>query len=81
MVEINCTQCGSDKIMQDLKLSAGGGLLIVTLEGNPGALVFKDMKMAALRGTVCGECGNVGLSIENPKELWETYKKVNKLTS
>lgn len=80
MTEMSCTQCGSDKIMQDLEINAGGGHLVVTLEGNPGALVFKDMKMAALRGTVCGDCGYVGLSIENPKELWETYEKVNKLT-
>ncbi len=80
MSEKNCTQCGSDKIMQNMALSerAAGGPLVVTLEGNPNAKIFKDMKIAALRGTVCGECGNVCLSIENPEELWETYKKVNK---
>ena len=82
MAEINCTQCGSDKIMQDMALSeqAAGGPLVVTLEGNPDAMIFKDMKIEALRATVCGECGYVCLSVENPNELWETYKKVNKLT-
>ena len=81
MSEIKCAQCGSDKIMLNLALSErAGGPLVVTLEGNPDAKIFKDMKMAELRGTVCGECGNVGLSIENPEELWETYKKVNKST-
>ena len=65
--------------MKDLELreQSGGSPLMVIVEGKPDALVFKDTKMETLRATVCGDCGNVGLSIENPKELWETYSKAN----
>lgn len=77
MSEIKCTQCGSDKVMQDLALQAGFGPLVVMVEGNPDAVIFKDAKMERLHATVCAECGNVGLFVKNHNELWETYKKVN----
>ena len=78
MDNMKCPVCGSEKIMQDLGLSAqGGGSLVVIVQGNPDALIFKDTKLGTLQATVCGDCGNVSLSIEKPKELWETYTRVN----
>ncbi len=79
MSEIKCAQCGSDKIMQNLALSeqSFGSTLMVTLQGNPNAKIFKGLHREPLRATVCGECGNVGLSVENPKGLWRTYTEVN----
>lgn len=74
---MKCPVCGSEKIMQDLELTAqGGGPLVVIVQGNPDALIFKDTKLGTLQATVCGDCGNVGLSIEKPRELWETYISV-----
>lgn len=77
MSEKNCTQCGSDKVLQDLALQAGVGQLAVIVEGNPDAVIFKDAKILRLQATVCAECGNVDLFVENPNELWETYNKIN----
>jgi hypothetical protein len=49
--------------------------LEVEVQGNPDAMIFKKSHREKLRATVCGECGNVGLSVENPKGLWETYSQ------
>ena len=78
MSAMKCGRCGSEKVMPNLRIrdryDAGLGQdLEVEVEGNPDALIFKKTHREALRATVCGECGNVGLSVENPKVLWETY--------
>lgn len=78
MATMKCPRCGSEKILHNLRIrdryEAGLGQdLEVEVEGNPEALIFKQAHREALRATVCGECGNVGLSVENPKVLWETY--------
>ena len=49
--------------------------LEVEVEGKPNALIFKHAHREALRATVCGDCGNVGLSIENPQILWNIYNQ------
>jgi len=78
MATMKCPRCGSEKILHNLRIrdryEAGLGQdLEVEVEGNREALIFKQAHREALRATVCGECGNVGLSVENPKVLWETY--------
>jgi len=78
MATMKCLRCGSEKILHNMRIrdryEAGLGQdLEVEVEGNPEALIFKQAHREALRATVCGECGNVGLSVENPKVLWETY--------
>ena len=40
--------------------------------------LFLILLREVLRATVCGECGNVELSVENPKGLWKTYSKSEK---
>ncbi len=88
MASLTCPRCGSDKIMPNLRirdryeggrlsLSAGDDLEVV-VEGKPNALLFKGTHREALRATVCGECGYVSLSVENPKGLWATYSKSEK---
>ena len=47
--------------------------LELEVQGNPDALIFKQARKAKLRATVCGGCGNVGFSVDNPKALWATY--------
>lgn len=78
MATMKCSRCGSEKIMSDLRIRDRydrglGQDLEVEVQGSPDALIFKQAHREALRATVCGECGNVGLSVENPEALWETY--------
>ena len=80
MASMKCGRCGSEKIMPDLRIrdryEAGMGQnLEVEVQGNPNALIFKQAHREALRATVCGECGHVGLSVENPQALWKTYSE------
>jgi len=49
--------------------------LEIVVESKPNALIFKQSHREALRATVCGECGNVDLTVDNPKGLWETYSQ------
>ena len=78
MAAMKCSRCSSEKIMTNLRVrdryEAGVGQdLEIEVQANPGALIFKQTHREALRTTVCGECGNVGLSVENPRALWEIY--------
>ena len=78
MATMKCSRCGSEKIMPNLRIrdryDAGVGQdLEVEVQANPDALIFKQAHRVALRATVCGECGNVGLSVENPQTLWKAY--------
>ncbi len=80
MEAMKCGRCGSEKVMPDLRIrdryEAGMGQnLEVEVQGNPDAFLFKQAHREALRATVCGECGNVGLSVENPQALWEIYSE------
>ena len=80
MATMKCSRCGSENIMTNLRIrdryDAGLGQdLEVEVQGNPDALVFKQAHREALRATVCGECGSVGLSIENPGALWKIYSE------
>lgn len=78
MATMKCGRCGSEKIMPNLRIrdryDAGVGQnLEVEIQGNPSALIFKQAHREALRATVYGKCGNVGLSVENPQTLWKAY--------
>ena len=78
MLATKCGRCGSEKVMSDLRIRdryehGFGNDLEVEVRGNPDALLFKQPHREALRATVCGECGNVGLSVENPGALWKVY--------
>lgn len=81
MASIECDRCGSEKVMPDLRIRArheGAAVkqdLVVEVQGNPDALIFKQAHIELLKATVCGECGNVGLSIENPQRLWKIYSE------
>ena len=78
MAKAQCPRCGSEKIMYDLRIRDRYDMgiaedLEIETQGNPDALIFKHTHKEALRATVCGECGNVGLSVKNPKALWTIY--------
>jgi hypothetical protein len=48
-------------------------LTLVVYE-NPDALLFKGSNEGTLQARVCGECGYLELFLENPSELYETYR-------
>ncbi len=80
MATMKCPRCGSENIMPNLRIRDRyernlGQDLEVEVQGNPDALIFKQAHREALRATVCGECGNVGISVENPNGLWEIYSQ------
>lgn len=79
---MKCTLCSSDKIMPNLRIRDlydlhQGGDLEVVIPRNPNAIVFKNLHREALRATVCGNCGNVSITVDNAKALWETYTQSN----
>lgn len=73
MATLKCPRCDSEKIMQDLlildKMGSGLNILVINTE----ASIFQKTKREELKASVCGECGNVELSVNNPKQLWEHY--------
>ncbi len=78
MASMKCGRCGSENIMPNLRIRDRSEAVTeqdveVEVQGNPDALIFKQAHREALRATVCGECGNVGLSVENPQRLWKVY--------
>ena len=82
MENMKCPLCGSDKIMPNLRIRDRfeinqGDDLEVVIARNPNALVFKNLHRETLRATVCGDCGNVGITVDNPKGLWRTYTQLN----
>ena len=83
MASLTCPRCDSENIMPNIRIRDRyerfqGEDLEVVVESKPNAFLFKGTHREALRATVCGECGNVELSVENPKGLWETYSKSEK---
>ncbi len=52
-----------------------GEVMINDLHGKPDAWLNKDTRKGVLSATVCGQCGKVELSVDNPQELWEIYKR------
>ena len=78
MATMKCGRCGSEKVIPNLRIRDRSEAVTeqdveVEVQGNPNALIFKQAHREALRATVCGECGNVGLSVENPQRLWQVY--------
>ena len=83
MENMKCPVCGSDKIMPNLRIRDRyelhqGEDLEVVIARNPDAIVFKGLHREALRATVCGECGDVRLTVDNPNGLWQTYGQSEK---
>ena len=75
-----CSTCGSKRVIPEAKIVDHGYMdskhdLAIKLHGKPDALIFKDTRKGVLRATVCGQCGNVDLCVENPQELWEVYTR------
>ena len=79
MTNTKCS-CGSEEVMRNVKIVDHGYMdskhnLAIELHGKPDAWIDKDTHKGVLSATVCGQCGKVELSVDNPRELWEIYKR------
>ena len=77
-MDLQCTKCGSDKIMPLASLLdqgeySDGSLKAVVAYTNPEAWIFKGAITTRLRASMCGECGFTELFAENPKEMYQAY--------
>jgi hypothetical protein len=74
-----CSHCGSDKIVPNARVldrrQHYSDDLSVVVYGDPGALVFKDSLYGKLTADICGQCGHVEFTVDNPAELFEHYRK------
>ncbi len=80
---MDCSKCGSDKIIPDVKIIDHGYMdskhdLSIEFNKNPGAWLFKGTQKGTLFANICGQCGHVELSVNNPEELWDLYIKNQK---
>lgn len=80
MSKVKCSGCGSEKVIPNIKIVDHGEMnlehdLAIKLHGRPDALFFKDTRRSVLKASVCGRCGKVEMSVENPQELWEIYER------
>jgi hypothetical protein len=77
-----CSRCGSDQIVSNARVldrrEHYTGDLSVVVYGDPGALVFKDSLYGTLTADICGQCGHVELTVDNPAELFEHFRKSRK---
>ena len=83
MATMQCLQCGSDKIMPNLRIhdrhrGYHDDWIGIEIMDKPDALIFKGTHKEYIRATVCGECGDVRLTVDNPKGLWQTYGQSEK---
>ena len=80
MTNLNCSKCGSSRIiplvqMLDQGQHSDGSLKALVGYTNPEAWVFKGAVYAKLKANICGECGFTELIAENPAALYDSYLK------
>lgn len=80
MDTLKCTRCDSEKIIPNIRIVDRWGhleddYLAIEIKQNPKALIFKDTHRELISADVCGECGYVSLSVDNPKGLWDAHVK------
>lgn len=74
-----CTECGSDKMINGVKILDSGQYsyesLRVAMHANPDAKLFKKTEFSELRATICAACGHTTLRATNLDELWAAYQQ------
>jgi hypothetical protein len=81
MLEGKCVRCRSDKVIPQARIIDKMGHAIrlgVRVYENPEALMFKGAHFGELRARICGDCGHVEIFVENPGELYSTYRDAEK---
>ena len=74
-----CAQCGSSKIIPNAQILDQGrssdGVGYAMVDAHPEALIFKDRRYGRLGASICGNCGHVELRVENPRRLYEHWRR------
>lgn len=73
-----CFRCGSEKVIGRKELGDGGKNAMNTLQvtlghRDPNAILFTEPVLAPAHALVCGSCGHIELSVDNPPEVWAAY--------
>jgi hypothetical protein len=80
MMSENCQKCGSDKIVPRVKVIDRGSSgaetdLMVSIDAQPDAFIFKQRTHSNVFAKVCGNCGFMEFYATNPESLYESYLK------
>lgn len=77
MPDWTCLRCGSDARIPDVRLidrdQSSSKNARVGLATKPDAMLFKAEVVVSTRATVCGECGFVELTADDPHALWSAH--------
>ena len=82
MSKLVCPKCSSDKILPRIVINEHNQIkvypLVVAIEKDPKAFIFKNPIESNLLAQVCGECGYVEFYVDSPKRLWSAYQSRKK---
>lgn len=74
---MKCVVCGSERIIPGATIFDQGQYsdtkLKIGIAMKPDAMLFKELFFTNLRASICGDCGHVELSVEQPRELYGAY--------
>lgn len=74
-----CSACGSSKLMHNMPIvDFGHGNVkndLSVLVKTTDRVILNKFEKGKLKAQICGSCGKVDLSVENPTALWEAYLK------
>jgi hypothetical protein len=77
MVPNRCVVCSSERIIPGVTIWDQGrqssGELKVAIAANPDAIVFREVTFSRVRAAICGDCGHVELSVDDPRALYDAY--------
>lgn len=78
-----CPECNSEKIIKEaLAIDRGDQYstnnMIVGIEQNPKAFIFKNRTDSDVRAEVCADCGYISFYAVNPEYLWSAYQMKKK---
>jgi len=79
---MNCIKCSSDKIIRDqrIKYFSHGNIeknLSVSIQKTDNAF-FNKFEERDFLVQICGSCGNIEMTVNNPNALWEAYQESKK---
>lgn len=75
-----CPECDSEKIISRAKLLDRGDRteLIIAVDENPLAMVFKKRTTSDISAKVCGDCGFIRFYAKSAGNLWMAYQNLEK---
>lgn len=78
-----CAKCGSKSVLAPVTVSVNAGdagrqNVVLEVQKDPYALLFKERVMEPLRAALCGDCGNVEFYVENQVRLVEAHEEARR---